>query len=262
MSKTRKVLLILLALAMLRWPLDVLLHAVLPDAAVNPVPQCITGMVLSFLLLGLPAWLLRPWTSDRLVRTKNDRAGFIMAVAAALLVRAVMTPVDTAWQRLLHLAPDALPAPEKLTTAMLYIAALVIVPAVTEEAFFRGALLTGLLDGSRQGTAILLTSVAFALMHRSPAHFPSVLLLSAVLVLLMLRSGNIAVPITAHLVYNLTALNWGQIPLWVAALCGAGLVRLMLQMWGQPKFAHQPMKRQDGLIAAAAIGVLTVTYIV
>lgn len=262
MSKTRRTLLTLLALALLRWPVDVLLHAVLPDAAVDPIPQCVVGMLLSALLLGLPAWLLRPWTSDRLVQSKSLWWGMMAAVCAAVLVRTVMTPVDAVWQRLMHLVPDAMPVPENLPVALLCVVAMVIVPAVTEEAFFRGALLTGLLDGSRRMTAILLASVAFTLMHRSPAHLPSLLVLSALLALLMLHSGSIAVPITAHLVYNLTALYWGQIPLWVAGFCGAGLTELMLQMWGQPKFAHQPMKWQDGLIAAAAIGVLAAVYFV
>ena len=66
MSKTRRILLILLALAVLKIPLAELLAAMLPDAVIDPVPQCIAGMVLSLLTMGLPARLLYPWTSPRL----------------------------------------------------------------------------------------------------------------------------------------------------------------------------------------------------
>lgn len=262
MSKTRRALLTLLALAVLRWPLDVLLHAVLPDAAVNPIPQCMAGMALSVLLIGLPAWLLRPWTSDRLVQSKSLWRGLTAAVCAAVLTRAAMSPVDEAWQNLTALTPDAMPVPDSLPTALLYIAALAVIPAVMEEGFFRGAVLTVLLDGSRRVTAAVLTAVFFTLMHGSAANLPSLLVLSLLLTLLMLHTGRIAVPVTAHLVYNLTALNWNVVPGWGSILCGAGLLALTACLCiRQPKYAHQPMKWQDGLIAAAAMIVLAASLV-
>lgn len=263
MSKTRRVLLLLLILAVLRWPLDVLLAAMLPDASVNPVPQCVAGMLLSVVLLGVPAWMQHPWTSDRLTKQKSALPGFVAGLVMALLLRAAMSPVDAAWQQWLNLAPDALPVPESIPVAMLYILALTVVPAVMEEVFFRGALLTGLLDGSRRVTAFLLTSVTFALMHGSLANLPSLLLLSGGMTLLMLWSGNIAAPIVTHLVYNLTALNWPGMPLWGSGLCGAGLIALTVRLCiRQPRYAHQPMKRTDGLIAAASLIILAATYFV
>lgn len=263
MSKTRRVLLTLLALALLRWPVDMLLSAMLPDVSVNPIPQCIAGMLLSAGLLGMPAWMLRPWTSDRLTPQKSALPGLAAGIAIAVLTRAALSPVDAAWQRWLNIVPNAWPVPESIPAAMLYILALAVVPAVMEEAFFRGALLTGLLDGSRRGTAVLLTSLSFALMHGSLASLPSLLMLSAALTLLMLASGNIAVPVTAHLVYNLTALNWPAIPLWGSGLCGAALIALGAYLCvRQPKYAHQPMNGTDGLIAAASVIALAATYIV
>lgn len=263
MSKTRRVLLMLLGLAALRWPVDVLLRAALPDAAVTPVPQCVAGMALSVLLMGLPAWLLRPWTSDRLVQSKSLWRGLTAAVCAAVLTRAAMAPVDAAWQSLLNLSPDAMPVPESVPMALMYIAALAVIPAVMEEGFFRGAVLTGLLDGSRRAAAAGLTAVFFVLMHGNAANLPSLLVISLLLTLLMLHTGRIAVPITAHLVYNLTALNWIDVPGWGSILCGAGLLALTACLCiRQPKYAHQPMKWQDGLIAAAAMIVLAAAYFV
>lgn len=260
MSKTRKALLTLLTLALLIRPVDILLAAMLPDVSVNPVPQVVGGMLASLLMLGLPAWLLRPWTSVRLTQRKSVWSGLATAICTALLIRAAMSPVDAAWQGWLGLAPDALPVPDGVPMAMLYIAALAVVPALTEEALFRGAALTGLLDGSRRATAVLLTTASFALMHGSAANLPSLLALSLMLTLLMLHTGHIAVPVTAHLVYNLTALLSRTAPvLWGSLLCGVLLAALAVVICvRQPKIAHPPMKWQDGLIAAAVLAVLAV----
>ena len=257
MSKTRKALLTMLALALLMRPVEILLAAMLPDVSVDPVPQCIAGMAVTLLLMGMPAWFLRPWTSVRLRQGKSLWPGMVLGVFAALLTRAVMTPVDAAWQSWLGLAPEVLPAPDGLSGALLYLAALVIIPAAAGEAFFRGAVLTGLLDGSRRATAALLTTTFFALMHGSAANLPSLLVISLLLTLLMLHTGRLAVPMMAHLVYNLTALNWGSLPEWGSILCGAGLIALMAYICvRQPRVAHPPMKLPDALIAALTLAVL------
>ena len=263
MSKTRKVLLTLLALALLTGPAKLLLAAMLPDGAVDPVPGCIAGILLALLTLGLPAWLMRPWTSPRLARQKSLLPGLVLAVLAAVTVRFGFQITDTAWQMALGLMPDALPAPDSIPLGMLYIAALVIVPALTEEAFFRGALLTGLLDGSRRITAALLTILAFVLLHGSLAHLPSLLAMSALLTLLMLHTGHIAVPITAHLVYNLTALNGVAVPDWASWMCcGAAVVLGGYLLSEQPSYAHPPMKKADGLIAAAAMTAMLISTLI
>lgn len=263
MSKTRKVLLTLLALAVLTGPVKVLLAAMLPAGAVNPVPGCIAGMALSLLTMGLPAWLLRPWTSPRLPRAKSVLPGIAMAALAAVTVRFGFQMIDEAWQTALGLVPDPVPAPETVPLAMLYIATLVIVPALTEEAFFRGALLTGLLDGSRRVTAALLTMLAFALMHGNLANLPSLLMMSALLTLLMLYTGNIAVPMAAHLIYNLTALNGVAVPDWASWMCcGAAVVLGGYLLSEQPKIAHPPMKLPDALIAALTMAALILSYMI
>ena len=263
MSKTRRVLLMLLGLALLLEPLRILTEAMLPSAAVDPVPQCIAGAVLALLTLGLPAWLARPWESPRLLRERAFWPGAAAACLAAVLIRVGFGPLDAAWQGWLNIVPEPVPVPENVPEAMLYILALAVVPAVVEEAFFRGALLTGLLDGSRRVTAALLTTAAFLFMHGSAANLPSLLAFSFALTLLMLRTGQIAVPVTAHLVYNLTALLGMSPPACMSMLCcGAAAVlcgRLLLR---QTKVAHLPMKKTDGLIAAAATVLLAAQYFV
>ena len=263
MSKTRKVLLILLGLALVKRPADVMLAALLPDPSVEALPQLIGGMVMTLLLMGLPAWLLRPWTSLRLTRTRNVWTDLVVGALAAVLVRMAMAPVDAAWQSMLGVSSGGLTMPDNLTVTLLKIAALAIVPALAEEAFFRGALLTGLLDGSRRVTAVLLTTLTFALMHGNAAVLPSLLAASTLLTLLMLQSGRIAVPVTAHFFYNISALNWVNISGWGSILCSAGLIALAVYVGvKQPKVAHPPMKWADGLIAAAAVALLVTLYFI
>ena len=263
MSKTRKALLTLLALALLKLPVDLLLAAMLPDASVSPVMNCLAGAVVSVLLLGLPAWHLCPWTSLRLPQQRSPWPGMLLGAAMALMTRAAMSPVDAAWQGILALTPDALPVPETVPVAAVYILCLAVVPALTEEAFFRGALLTSLLDGSRRVTAVLLTALAFALMHGSLAELPGLLAISLVLTLVMLHTGQIAAAVTTHFFYNISALAWTGLPIWWSGLCVALLIGVLAYIiLRQPKMAHPPMKKADGLIAAAAIVVLAALYFI
>ena len=263
MSRTRRALLAVLALSLLKRPADWFLAALLPAAAVNPVPQCVAGMLVSLLLLLLPAWLLRPWTSARLTRTDSLWPDLCLASAAALLARITLPALDAAWQGWLNVSPAQLPVPEGMPMTLLYMAALAVVPALAEEAFFRGAVLTALLDGSRPFTATLLTAMTFALMHGRLANLPSLLCISLLLTALMLRTGHIAVPMTAHLIYNLTVLWTFRIPAWGSCLCGAVLAALLIMLCvRRGEMAHPPMKRLDGLLAAAALLVLSAMYFV
>lgn len=263
MSKTRRALLALLALAVLKWPLDLLLAAMLPDASVNPAANCAAGAVVSLLLLGLPAWLLRPWTSMRFPQKKAVPGWLLLGAVMAVLARAAMSPVDAAWQGLLGFKPDALPVPDSLLMATAYLLCLAIIPAITEEAFFRGMLLPGLLEGFRRLTAVLLTVLAFALVHGRAANLPSLLVISLLLTLLMLRTGRIEVAVTAHFFYNIAALVWRTVPEWGSLLCGAALIGLTAYVISrQPKISHPPMRKADGVIAAAAMLLLAAMYFI
>ncbi|MDD6051579.1 MAG: CPBP family intramembrane metalloprotease [Clostridiales bacterium] len=263
MSRTRRTLLALLALALLKRPADRVLATMLPDVSVSPVPICVAGMLVSLLLLGLPAWLLRPWTSARLTRTDALWPDLCLAIVAGLLARVALPPLDAAWQGWLRISPASMPVPSGLPMTLLYSLALSVVPAVTEEAFFRGALLTSLLDGGRRSAAALMTALAFVLMHGRVANMPSLMAVSLLLTALMLRTGHVAVPMTAHLIYNLTALWMLMIPAWGSILCGAVLAAMLMMLCvRRGEMAHPPMKRLDGLLAAAALLVLAGMYFV
>ena len=263
MSRTRKTLLALLAVAALTPLMRLMLAALLPDWSVDPVPVCVAGMLASVLTLGLPACLLRPWTSGRITQRRLLWPGVLLGAATAVLLRAALGPVDVRWQALTGLVPSVMPVPDSIPLGALCVIALAVVPALTEEAFFRGALLTGLFAGARRVTAVLLTSACFVLMHGRLANLPSLTALAILLTLLMLRTGHIAVPAAAHLMYNLTALKWTALPGWVGILSGLALAGVLVCLTkGQLPDSHRRMELPDGLIAAAAIAVMVLFYFV
>jgi len=102
-----------------------------------------------------------------------------------------------------------------------------------------------------------------ALKAEAAEKYCNLLAVSLALTLLMLHTGHIAVPVTAHLVYNMTAMGWGSVPLWVSAICGAGLIGLFVRIrtaW--PETVQPTMRKADGLIAAAAVAVLILSYMI
>jgi len=93
---------------------------------------------------------------------------------------------------------------------------------LAEELLFRGVLLSALLQRWGSATAILLSSVLFALMHLPGLNWqvfavPNLLLLALALAWLRLRSGSIWPGVLAHGTYNLMA-----VAAWFAAAHAGG----------------------------------------
>jgi membrane protease YdiL (CAAX protease family) len=80
---------------------------------------------------------------------------------------------------------------------------LAIVPAICEEYFFRGVLLRLLLQiVGHPGKAILLSSLAFALIHMEPHAFLSLCLSGIMLGYIYLWTGSLRYSIFAHALFN------------------------------------------------------------
>ncbi len=77
-----------------------------------------------------------------------------------------------------------------------------VLPAVCEELAFRGFILTGLLRRFRPGTAIVMSSFLFALVHMNVFQFLPTLLLGLVLGTLAWRSGSVLPGMVFHLMHN------------------------------------------------------------
>ncbi len=218
----------------------------LPDAMVSPALHCIAAGVMSLLTFGGGALLLSPWEKAE-PSPQPKWLVWTMAVAAALLCRAALTPVDAAWQSWLDIAPRALPRPDGAAQYALYAVALALVPAVTEEAFFRGALLGSL---GKTRWAIPFVTLLFALAHGDAATLPGTLAVSLALTVLTVRTGRLSAAILMHLAYNLTALLPCALPGWMPLLCGAGLVALLTAwMLRLPKGERIRLPFWDGALA-------------
>ena len=261
MSRTRAALWALLALMALRIPAALVMNALLPDAAEAPLAFYLATIAQELVMFGLPALLLRPWRSERMQAARRSWRWLAVAAAAALMARAALTPLTDWWVALTEAEEALLPQPGSVWETVLQVLALAIVPALAEEAFFRGALLTALMDGCRRSTASLLSTLMFSLMHGSLAGLPAHMSIGFVLTLLMLRSGRIIVPVTAHALYNALALCWPVLPGRVGAVCGVLLAILVCAMFPLLQRERPRMGRVDALLAFLSLAGMTAFYL-
>jgi ABC-2 type transport system permease protein/sodium transport system permease protein len=77
-----------------------------------------------------------------------------------------------------------------------------VLPAICEEFFFRGYVLSGVRRTFRPGTAVLIVAVAFGLFHQSIHRLPITIALGLVLGLLVVRSGSLLPAIAMHMMHN------------------------------------------------------------
>jgi sodium transport system permease protein len=84
----------------------------------------------------------------------------------------------------------------------LYLVVFALMPAVWEELAFRGFMLSGLRRRFTPWTAIVISSVLFALYHMNVFQALPALLLGVVLGLLVVRSGSVWPGMLFHLLYN------------------------------------------------------------
>ena len=89
---------------------------------------------------------------------------------------------------------------------LLAILLIAILPAITEELVYRGMILNGLRKLGKW-PAILLSSLAFCLMHGNIAQFPYTFLLGIVLGYIMFETSNLLLCIIIHFFNNATVLT-------------------------------------------------------
>lgn len=154
-----------------------------------PAPR----FVLAALLLGISAW--------------------IPAHELSVLQSAVL-PVNDAFEKSAKLLTDTLAELPPLTVIFI----LAVIPAVCEELFFRGLLLSGLSASMRKWTAICLSAVVFGLFHFMLIKFAVTAALGFLLGFLCWQSRSIFPGMIVHLLHNgLGALSLFY-PQWYAQL--------------------------------------------
>ena len=130
------------------------------------------GAALAFLLLPI---------SQELVRALEGWFFPPLPEAAAQMFHALRDPNLTIWLPLLAFA---------------------VAPAICEELAFRGFILSGMQRGGRPWLPIILSSVAFGIVHMIPQQVFNATLLGIVLAVLAVRSGSLIPGVIFHLIFN------------------------------------------------------------
>jgi len=170
-----------------------------------------TARLMPVFFVILPLLLIAYWKIN-VVGTFSLRAPGVKYVVAALLIGAsAWVPAHEIDVLQVHLfgLPDAIAqqfeAMQKMVSelslpeAVLLIA---IVPAVCEELFFRGLLLSGLSSAARKWTAIVTSAVVFGVFHFILFKIPVTVGMGVVLALLCWNSRSIVPSMLAHLLHN------------------------------------------------------------
>ena len=260
MTCAAKTLGVLLALAALRLPLAALLGVLLPDASVAPVAFCLSTAAQSALLYGLPGLLLRRNAAAG-VRRSLHRA-WLLTPVLALAAFAALPELNALWQRTAGLTTTLLPMPEGWRGLLVAALAYAVIPAASEEVFFRGALLGALEQRTSRWTALALTTLLFALMHGSLAGLPGHLAISLLLTLTMQASGCLLIPMGLHMLYNLLVLLLPRCGGWLTLAGGAAL--LAAAVWLLPRSAgdrERPgLSRVEMTLAAVCLLLMAAIY--
>ena len=232
--------LVLTICALLLVPSGRLLRWLIPGADTEAVPYALAVCLQELVLWLLPALLMRPWRLQRLGRKEHLTALALLACPMGACIQ-----LSTAAARSFF-ASDAVSSgillPRDALGWAATVAALVIVPAFCEEAFFRGCLAVDLQHASGTAAALALSPLFFAMLHGSPSALPSLLCLGVMDALLMLATGRVWVPMLCHLGYNAMALVMAVID--VPAVLGlAGLLPLCVFVWQLRRVTFTPFRR-------------------
>lgn len=170
-----------------------------------------------FLLILAPCALLAWWLRVRPATTFLARSPPVLGAAAAVLIGLSAPVLNSALVRLAG-EPSATGPMQKIQEAMTafvqaHPAASVLVfavlPAVCEELFFRGFVLSGLRSSMRgrgaEVRAAVVSSVLFAVFHIYPEKWAPTFLMGLVLAFLAIRTGSLLPGIVAHALNNATA---------------------------------------------------------
>ena len=252
-------LMVLLILTAAKLLLERLLALMLPyDLHQNT--RLLLSMAQEALLIGLPALLMR---RGRSARTGTMRLSIsLLLCAAGLAMRALATPLTQLWGNSLSAPERQIAAADSAGEWCLQLLALAVLPAVLEEALFRGVVLQTLLDSGSRFGAWLLTTLFFSLLHGNLAALPAHLLFGGALTLAEMRTGNLLVPMVMHAVYNASALFWRGMSAGWLIFCGAAV--LALGIWALmtlPRTAKMRMKRGHIMLSAAILLLMAVQYL-
>jgi len=226
----------------------------IPEAQWDPTAYYAVSIVQELLLFGVPALLMRPWHSSRIEQQPTPHLVCLGAFVLGYSLQVALWPVNEWWMNLTGSPPSYLPMPENPADWLLMLAGMTVVPALAEEAFFRGGLLSGLLKKGGGKSAAVLTALFFALMHMQPGGLIAHLISSFLFTVMMLRWGRIHMPVLAHFGFNLAALTASMLGCGMPESIASMLLVLVLLYKLMPgiSWIEQGERRSAGQVIGAA----------
>ena len=266
-SRIRKTWLAVLSLLIVLLLWQELRPMLLPAGPLGALKHYLMLIAQETILFGVPALLMRPWQFSDAGSAPRWPRGCLWALPVGIVLALLLNPVSAVWSSLMHMAPQETPLPGTALERVLMVMAMVVVPALMEEAFFRGGVLCGLAQGLSGQAAFLLTVAIFTLMHGRVVALPAHLVCGALFTLGMLRYGVLWPGMVMHAGYNAmtlalgwfgVTLPWLTLVLTVPAMTAMAAVMLRATVWRKRGSIH----KMDAALGAATMIVLVIYFIV
>lgn len=197
----------------------------LRDAGIGASPRELMRLLIvqQLAIIATPALIMSAMLSTDLRRTLKLNLAPLRYFAAAALLAVVLRPLSSELVTFLvriEFLPDLDESmKERLRTMFdlsqagwLVFLSFAVAPGVCEELAFRGFILSGFSRSRRTALAIILSAVAFGVMHLIPQQVFNATLLGLVLGLLAVRSNSLFPGVLFHILYNGTEVLLNRVP--------------------------------------------------
>ncbi len=220
----------------------------------NPIYLCIGSALteLSFLIAALSISKFNKvnYLSASGVKVSTPWWTYVGAIVISILVLVLLNPIINCWQVLLdtigHQSSEIPITVDTVANLFLALTLYALIPAICEEALFRGVILNGL---RKYGVlpAVLISASFFALMHMNLVQFPYTFCLGIVFGLVVYYTRNLWLSVIMHFVNNASVLIIGYFTLnieytfvWYDILIGiAGLLLCGVLVYFLIKFLNK-----------------------
>lgn len=186
-----------------------LLERLFPASREAAAPYYVHLMLRQLIWL-VPALFMLPWRHMRLGPKKDVKPLLLLAVPLGITAQLFSAGVMAG--RPPAAAGSGILLPVTAAEWALTIPALVILPAICEEAFFRGCLTAHLTDAMKPVWACIMSTLLFALIHGFDAGLTGHLLVSLLCTLLMMHTGRVWGSVLLHLAFNACGLLLAYLP--------------------------------------------------
>lgn len=170
-------------------------------------------MIQQLVIIATPALIMATMLTTSLRRTLKLNWPALKYLVAAIVLAIVLRPLSTElvmYLQRINFLPALDEATQKRLASMFDLSqagwmvflAFAVAPGICEEIAFRGFILSGFSRGGRTTLAIILSAVAFGVMHLIPQQVFNASLLGLVLGLIAVRSNSLLPGVLFHILYN------------------------------------------------------------